>query len=113
MRTARDDLEAGDFVSLTPDFDLKTTSCAMRVKETIEGSLARRVISVDGGTPQIDETDPNSKYDLTGDNTIEVSATPDSDCSKSLAAYGGPFANLPCMAHYVLSGKLEKGKSVE
>ncbi len=113
MRTARNDLEPGEFVSLTPDFDLKTTNCAMRVKETIEGSVVRRVVFVDGGEPQIDDANPASKYDLTGDNTIEVSATSDSDCSKSLAAYGGTFMNLPCMAHYVLSGDLEKSKSVE
>jgi hypothetical protein len=112
MRGARE-LEPGDFVTLAPDFDLKTTNCAMRVKETIEGSVVRRVILVDGGEPQIDDANPGSKHDLTGDNTIEVTATPDSDCSKSLAAYGGPFANLPCMAHYVLSGDLEKSKSVE
>lgn len=112
MRGGRD-LEPGDFVSLTPDFDLKTTNCSMRVKETIEGSVARRIVAVDGGEPEIDDANPDSKHDLTGDNTIEVSPTPDSDCSKSLAAYGGPFANLPCMAHYVLSGELEKSKSVE
>ena len=113
MRTARNDLEPGEFVSLAPDFDLKTTNCAMRVKETIEGNVVRRVILVDGGEPQIDDSNPASKHDLTGDNTIEVSPTPDSDCSKSLAAYGGPFSNLPCMAHYVLSGDLEETKSVE
>jgi hypothetical protein len=113
MRTPRNDLEPTNFVSLTPDFDLKTTNCAMRVKETIEGSLARRVILVDGGDLQIDDSNPGAKHDLTGDNTIEVSATPESDCSASLAAYGGPFSNLPCMAHYVLSGELEKSKSIE
>jgi hypothetical protein len=113
MRTPRNDLEPGDFVSLTPDFDLKVTNCAMRVKETIEGTLARRVVLVDGGEPQIDDANPGAKHDLTGDNTIEVSATPESDCTASLAAYGGPFSNLPCMAHYVLSGELEKTKSVE
>lgn len=112
MRGARE-LEPGDFVSLTPDFDLKTTNCAMRVKETIEGSVVRRVVLVDGGEPQVEDANPSSKHDLTGDNTIEVSATPDSDCSKSLAAYGGPFSNLPCMAHYVLSGDLELTKSAE
>jgi hypothetical protein len=113
MRTPRNDLEPGDFVSLTPDFDLKTTNCAMRVKETIEGTLARRVVLDEGGEPQIDDANPGAKHDLIGDNTIEVSATPESDCSASLAAYGGPFSNLPCMAHYVLSGELEKMKSVE
>jgi hypothetical protein len=113
MRTARNDLEPANFVSLTPDFDLKTTNCAMRVKETIEGSLARRIVSVDGGEPQVDDADPGAKHDLKGDNTIEISATPESDCSASLATYGGPFSNLPCMAHYVLSGELEKSKSIE
>jgi hypothetical protein len=107
MRSARNDLEPGEFVSLAPDFDLKTTTCAMKVRETIEGSLARRFVTVDGGEPQVDEGAKSAKHDLTGDNTIEVSATPESDCSASLAAFGGPFANLPCLAHYKLSGELQ------
>jgi hypothetical protein len=107
MRGARNDLEPGDFVSIMPDFDLKTTNCAMKVRETIEGSLARRFVTLDGGEPQIDDATPKPKHDLTGDNTIDVSATPESDCSASLAAFGGPFANLPCFAHYTLSGELQ------
>jgi hypothetical protein len=107
MRGARNDLEPGDFINLTPDFDLKTTTCAMKVKETIEGTLARRFVSLDGGEPQLDDDGAKPKHDLTGDNTIEVSATQESDCSASLAAYGGPFSNLPCVAHYKLSGDLQ------
>ena len=111
MRGARE-LEPGEFVSLTPDFDLKTTTCAMKVRETIEGSVARRFVTVDGGEPQVDDDAPSAKHDLTGDNTIEVSATAESDCSASLAAFGGPFANLPCAAHYVLSGELPEAAVV-
>lgn len=108
MRSARNDLEPGDFAGLTPDFDLKTTTCAMKVRHTIEGSLARRFVSVDGGEPQVDEGAAKSKHDLSGDDTIEVSATAESDCSASLVAFGGPFANLPCFAHYALSGELQR-----
>jgi hypothetical protein len=111
MRGARNDLEPGDFINLTPDFDLKTTTCSMKIKETIEGTIARRFVSADGGTPEL-EGATKPKHDLTGDNTIEVSATDESDCSASLMALGGPFANLPCMAHYALSGDLQEMESL-
>jgi hypothetical protein len=110
MRTARNDLEPGDFVNLTPDFDLKTTTCAMKVRETIEGTLMRTLVIVDGGEAQLDPSAKKPKHDLTGDNTIEVMATTDSDCSASLAAFGGPFANLPCYAHYALQGDLQESR---
>jgi hypothetical protein len=37
---------------------------------------------------------------------IEVSVMPGSDCKKSLAANGGPFLALPCVAEYQLTGTL-------
>jgi hypothetical protein len=113
MRTARNDLEPGDFINLTPDFDLKTTSCSMRIEETIAGSLARRFVTADDGEPQLEAGDTKPKHDLSGDNTIEVAPTADSDCSASLATHGGPFANLPCTAHYALSGDLQEMESLE
>lgn len=113
MRGARNDLEPGDFISLTPDFDLKTTTCAMNIKETIEGTLARRFVTVDGGEPEVENAGAKPKHDLSGDNTITVSATPESDCSASLAAFGGPFSNLPCVAHYKLSGELQEMAKVK
>jgi hypothetical protein len=85
----------------------------MKIKETIEGTLARRFVTVDGGAPQLDDEDAKPKHDLTGDNTIEVSPTQESDCSASLVAFGGPFSNLPCMAHYKLSGELEEISSLK
>lgn len=112
MRTARNDLEPGDFINPSPDFDLKTTSCSMKIKETIEGTLARRFVTLDGGTPELEAGGTKPKHDLTGDNTIEVSATEESDCSASLMTFGGPFANLPCMAHYALSGDLQEMESL-
>jgi hypothetical protein len=112
MRGARNDLEPGDFINLTPDFDLKTTTCSMKITETIEGSLARRFVTGDAGTPELEAAGTKPKHDLTGDNTIAVEATPESDCSASLMTFGGPFANLPCMAHYALSGDLQEMESL-
>jgi hypothetical protein len=107
MRGANNQLEPEDFLSLEPDFDLKTTNCAMKVREVIEGSLTRSVlVEADGGGLELPRSD--AKYDLSGDNTIDVSPTADSDCSESLAARGGMFENLPCSAHYSLRGTLQK-----
>lgn len=108
MRVARSDLEPGDFAQGGEDFDLKTTTCAMKIRETIEGTLARTFVLNDAGEPELDDTEKRPKHDLTGDNRIEVSATDDSNCSASLAAFGGPFENLPCIAHYTLSGDLQE-----
>jgi hypothetical protein len=110
--TARNDLEPGDFASLAPDFDLQTKKCLMTMRETIEGKLTRSLLGnpfdagadIDAGDT---ESTDKSKYDLVGENSIEVSATPDSDCSPSLAALGGPFRALPCGARYSLQGKLQ------
>jgi hypothetical protein len=52
---------------------------------------------------------PRNAKDLTAYDRIEVSATPESDCSGSLAALGGPFLALPCSARYDLEGKLQDG----
>ena len=102
MRGPRQDLEPTDFGTLNPDFDLKTVNCAMKVSETISGSLARSLVDVlDGGT------DPSSNGDdLEGENVIEIEPTGNSDCSASLAAFGGTFQNLPCSAKYKLKGEL-------
>ena len=109
MRGANNALEPQDFLSLEPDFDLKTTTCAMKVREVIEGSLKRSLLDgVDGGVFELDPGD--AKYDLSGENTIEVTPTTDSDCSASLAVKGGPFSNLPCTAHYALRGTLQRGE---
>jgi len=105
MRGANNELEPEDFLSLEPDFDLKTTTCSLKVREVIEGTLARSLDEVDGG---LDLPDSDAKHDLSGDNTIEVSPTADSDCSASLAVRGGMFQNLPCSAHYSLRGKLQE-----
>ena len=105
MRGANNQLEPQDFLSLEPDFDLKTTSCSLKVREVIEGNLTRSLEEVDGG---LDLPDSDAKHDLSGDNTIEVTPTADSDCSAALATRGGKFENLPCTAHYNLRGKLEE-----
>lgn len=106
-QTVRTDLQPQDFLSSDPDFDLKSTKkCLMTVRETIEGQLARVLgdagVDVDGGS-----TGSGGNEDLRADNTIEVMPTPESDCSASLRALGGPFNALPCHARYVLEGELE------
>ena len=113
MRVARNDLEPGDFASGQEDFDLKTTTCAMKIRETIEGTLARTFVWSDAGEPELDDSAPRPKHDLTGDNRIEVTATDDSNCSASLAVFGGPFANLPCVAHYALQGDLQESAATD
>ena len=101
MRSVRD-LEPQDFNSQDPDFDLKTSTCVMKVTEVIEGTLAVKLTDLaDGGMG-----DSKNKTDLKGDNTIQVEPTSDSDCSAWLAALGGTFNNLPCSAHYKLKGEL-------
>jgi hypothetical protein len=101
-RTVRNDLEPQDFNGLDPDFDLKTTTCVMKTSELIEGTLARSLLdSLDGGM-----SDASGDMDLSGDNTIKIEPTSNSDCSAALAALGGTFANLPCSAHYKLKGEL-------
>jgi hypothetical protein len=108
MRGANNDLEPGDFLSIEPDFDLKTTTCSLKTREVVEGSVFRSLVDeADGGPFQRDD-EPDSKDDLSGENTIEVMPTAGSDCTKSLAALGGPFQNLPCTVHYSLSGVLQK-----
>jgi hypothetical protein len=106
MRAVRD-LEPQDFDNRDPDFDLRVSTCSMKVSEVIEGTLARSFLDLlDGGTGDSDE-----EMDLKGDNRIEVEPTEDSDCSRSLAALGGSFNNLPCGAHYKLKGELLESKA--
>lgn len=104
-RMVKQDLEPGDFSTLQPDPDLRTVNCAMKVSETIQGNLLRKLMDLaDGG---VDTSAKND--DLTGDNLIEVEPTGNSDCSASLAAFGGKFLNLPCSAKYKLKGELLEG----
>ena len=42
--------------------------------------------------------------ELTATNTIDIAASPGSDCSPALAFAGGPFTSLPCRASFVLDG---------
>jgi hypothetical protein len=107
MRTVRNDLEPQDFNSLDPDFDLRTTTCTMKVSEVIEGTLERSFLDLlDGGVG-----DSKNKTDLSGDNTISIEPTANSNCSGLLAALGGSFANLPCAAHYKLKGELLESRA--
>ena len=108
-RAVRNDLEPQDWSSLDPDFDLKTVTCAMKTSELIEGTLERTFSDLlDGGA---NGNDDKKASDLIGDNVIQIEPTPDSNCSASLAALGGAFANLPCAAHYKLKGELLESRA--
>lgn len=99
-------LEASDFDSLDPDFDLETTSCVLLMKESITGRL-HRMLDADGGVPSEAFGDAGLLPDLSGDNTISVEAAAGTDCARVLAANGGGFLTLPCAAHYSLEGTLQ------
>jgi len=105
-QTVRTELQPQDFLSSDPDFDLKPNrKCLMTMRETIEGRLGR-VLS-DAGLEADSGSTGSGGDDLRADNTIEITPTPESDCSAALQALGGSFNALPCHARYVLEGELE------
>jgi hypothetical protein len=75
-------------------------NCGLAVDQSVHGRVLRDV------TGTTDGADTSSGDDLTADNDIEIRSTSGSDCSRVLAAQGGPFDQLPCKAHYALTGEL-------
>lgn len=59
-------------------------------------------VDLDGGAS--DAAPPPPQYDFAGTHVIRVTPDAGSDCSPSLATYGGPFPALPCEVRYRLSG---------
>ncbi len=104
---AKTNLQPSDFFTNQPDFDLKKTNCTLLTTESIFGTL-HRMRSIDGG---VVEEDAGRGADLSGDNTIEVTVAAGADCSAVLAANGGSYLTLPCMAHYSLEGTLDPSDS--
>jgi hypothetical protein len=100
----RQNLDPSDFDSLDPDFDLERRNCVLLIKESMSGRL-NRMLDADGGVTA-GSADGGATVDLSGDNTIEVAAAADTNCSAVLAANGGGFLTLPCFAHYSLEGTL-------
>jgi hypothetical protein len=100
-----------------PDPDFGTPGCSLYQTETISGVLVTRDTG-DGGSDdgsidaaQDDDAgvdgstgDAGPSASFSGTNTIVISATPSSDCSRLLASGGGDFPSFPCQASYALSG---------
>lgn len=101
-------LQPNDFVTLTPDFDLKQTktNCALTTSQTVSGKLLRRLAADGGVVGTANMADGGPSDDLTAEHLIAVNPTTGSDCNPVLAVYGGTFTALPCQARYVLSGTL-------
>lgn len=107
-RTVVDPEDPNDFLRPEPDIHVNVAGCQMGILETIDGAL-RRDARGDGGidAPSVDDSgDGEVLADLSATNTIEVSIVAGSDCKASLAANGGPFLQLPCIAEYQLTGTL-------
>lgn len=81
-------------------------SCRLTVDESIEGTLTRALIAEDAGGPSGASAASASMSDLVAENEIAIHAASGTSCDKVLAAQGGPFAALPCHAHYDLEGDL-------
>jgi hypothetical protein len=79
-------------------------TCALIVSERISGMLLRDT-SEETDTPQ-DGGDNADGGDLLGENSITIRAASGSHCEPVLSTFGGPFEDLPCSAHYDLTGTL-------
>jgi hypothetical protein len=107
-RTVTDPDDPNDFLAPEPDIEVNVAGCQMGIVESIDGALFRDSRGDGGiGAPGAVESGDGEVFaDLTATNMIEVSVMPGSDCKKSLAANGGPFLALPCVAEYQLTGTL-------
>ena len=81
--------------------------CILRVVERIAG----QVLASAGGNADAGAGDAvvgaEMPRDLVADNDISISAMSGGDCARVLHANGGPFAALPCGAHYDLVGTIK------
>jgi hypothetical protein len=84
----------GGWTLIEPRPDLGYGGCRVAQLETIDGHVTRDASGADAGDSDA----------LTGSNTIDVVPVQGDDCSKALAAQGGPFLALPCRVQYALSG---------
>lgn len=66
-----------------------------------DASTAPDASTLDAGPP-----DPTAVGALEGENTIEISIAPGSDCTALLVANGGSFPSLPCVVRYTISGSV-------
>lgn len=109
MGLANPVLQPGDFTTGQTDFDIRQTTCAVSVTETIAGAVSRREAADGGAVVALDVADAavsGTSDDLNGSDVIDVSPTSGSDCNADLTAFGGSYQALPCRARYVLTGTL-------
>jgi hypothetical protein len=103
-------LEPGDFLQ-SPDtnFDIKKSTCAVTMTQTVMGKLQRRRAA--DGSLVVSADDAGAATDLTADNLIAIAPTAGSDCNPALIALGGSYQALPCQARYELHGELAMAAS--
>ncbi len=82
-------------------------ACVAEQREVLRATLKSfNVTAPDGGVPAADAgADAGATIEVptfSGENTIDFSPTATSNCARMLAAYGGPFAALPCRVRYTL-----------
>jgi hypothetical protein len=110
MGLANPVLQPSDFTTQQADFDIRQTTCAVSVTETIAGSVSRREAADGGAVVELATTSDaavsGTSDDLTGSDVIDVAPTSGSDCNADLTAFGGSYQALPCRARYVLTGTL-------
>jgi hypothetical protein len=110
MGLANPVLQPGDFTTGQTDFDIRQTTCAVSVTETIAGVVSRREAADGGGVVALDAAADaavsGTGDDLNGGDVIDVAPTSGSDCNADLTAFGGSYQALPCRARYVLTGTL-------
>jgi hypothetical protein len=87
----------------------RRSACRLTISETVEGSLLHDLLDDDVLTPASSSSDDDSP-DLVGENVIAIAPDSVASCARVMHANGGPFQQLPCQAHYDLTGKLVEGK---
>jgi len=93
------------------------TGCRLLQTETISGRVnvlgESNVDASDSGRADAGRTQGDAgrhdagaprTMELSATNTIDIAASPGSDCSPALAVAGGPFTALPCRASFSLDG---------
>lgn len=76
-------------------------ACRLTITETVEGSVLRDSEELDA-----EDDGEDRGPDLVGDNVIAISKEAGSQCERVMREAGGPFEQLPCKAHYDLTGQL-------
>jgi len=95
-----------DYINGSAVSDSAEVGCTLSIVEQIDGTIHRTAMT-DAGVNTIGEEPGDTEVDdLVGENRIDMSPMPGSDCSRLLGTDGGPFLALPCYALYTISGEL-------